>query len=77
FSQFLSPNSEQKPQLLHKIKQQSPSLHQFKKQFPHKPPPPFPSRSPSLLLNNGQLQILTTPNQHNPLTQGKTPILPL
>uniref|UniRef100_UPI001C92C03C Fe-Mn family superoxide dismutase n=1 Tax=Staphylococcus epidermidis TaxID=1282 RepID=UPI001C92C03C len=28
-------------------------------------------------LNNPQLQILTTPNQHNPITQPKTPILPL
>ena len=26
-------------------------------------------------INNGQLEIVTTPNQDNPLTEGKTPIL--
>ena len=28
-----------------------------------------------LVVNNGQLEIVTTPNQDNPLTEGKTPIL--
>ena len=30
-----------------------------------------------LVVNNGQLEIVTTPNQDNPLTEGKTPILGL
>ncbi|WP_255964261.1 PTS transporter subunit EIIC, partial [Staphylococcus aureus] len=29
------------------------------------------------VVNNGQLEIVTTPNQDNPLTEGKTPILGL
>ncbi|WP_222119100.1 Fe-Mn family superoxide dismutase, partial [Staphylococcus epidermidis] len=43
FSQLLSPNSQQKGQLLDKIKQQWGSLHQFKKQFPDQAPAPFRS----------------------------------
>lgn len=28
-----------------------------------------------LVVNDGKLEIVTTPNQDNPLTEGKTPIL--
>ena len=30
-----------------------------------------------LVVNNGKLEIVTTPNQDNPITEGKTPILGL
>ncbi|UEX89073.1 superoxide dismutase [Staphylococcus ratti] len=77
FWQSLSPNSEEKGEVVEKIKEQWGSLDAFKKEFADKAAARFGSGWAWLVMNNGQLEIVTTPNQDNPLTEGKTPLLAL
>ncbi|HCY1791868.1 TPA: superoxide dismutase [Staphylococcus aureus] len=77
FWELLSPNSEEKGTVVEKIKEQWSSLEEFKKEFADKAAARFGSGWAWLVVNNGQLEIVTTPNQDNPLTEGKTPILGL
>ncbi|MCH8675115.1 superoxide dismutase [Staphylococcus lugdunensis] len=75
FWEFLTPNSEEKGTVVDKIKEQWGSLDEFKKEFADKAAGRFGSGWAWLVVNNGKLEIFTTPNQDNPLTEGKTPIL--
>ncbi|MBL7573294.1 superoxide dismutase [Staphylococcus saccharolyticus] len=77
FWELLSPNSEEKGEVVDKIKEQWGSLDEFKKEFADKATARFGSGWAWLVVDNGQLEIVTTSNQDNPLTEGKTPILAL
>lgn len=77
FWQIISPNSEEKGEVVDKIKEEWGSLDAFKKEFADKAAGQFGSGWAWLVVNNGQLEIVTTPNQDSPLTNGQTPILNL
>ncbi|HDC3481441.1 TPA: superoxide dismutase, partial [Staphylococcus aureus] len=51
------------------------TLDEFKNEFANKATTLFGSGWTWLVVNDGKLEIVTTPNQDNPLTEGKTPIL--
>ncbi len=59
------------------ITKQFGSFDQFKTTFTQAALNRFGSGWTWLVDNNGQLEIISTPNQDSPLTQGKTPILGL
>ncbi|WP_412520849.1 superoxide dismutase [Staphylococcus simulans] len=78
FWQILSPNSEEKGTVVDKIKEQWGSLDEFKDEFAKKAAGQFGSGWAWLVAgNDGKLEIVTTANQDNPITEGKTPILGL
>ncbi|NHM75878.1 superoxide dismutase [Staphylococcus sp. 11007852] len=77
FWQFLSPEAEEKGEVVDKIKEQWGSLDAFKKEFSDKAATRFGSGWAWLVVNNGQLEIVTTANQDSPLSEGKAPILAL
>ncbi|MCO4345926.1 superoxide dismutase [Staphylococcus agnetis] len=77
FWQFLSPDAEEKGEVVDKIKEQWGSLDAFKKEFSDKAAARFGSGWAWLVVNNGQLEIVTTANQDSPLSEGKAPILTL
>ncbi len=53
------------------------SFDEFKNQFAQAAATRFGSGWAWLVLNNGKLEVLSTPNQDSPLMEGKTPILGL
>ncbi|EGQ2807897.1 superoxide dismutase [Staphylococcus pseudintermedius] len=75
--QILAPNSEEKGEVVDKIKEQWGSLDEFKSEFADKAAGRFGSGWAWLVVNNGKLEIVTTANQDSPLTDGLTPILAL
>ncbi|HIH0141190.1 TPA: superoxide dismutase [Staphylococcus aureus] len=75
FWEILSPNSEEKGGVIDDIKAQWGTLDEFKNEFANKATTLFGSGWTWLVVNDGKLEIVTTPNQDNPLTEGKTPIL--
>ncbi|HEC2156917.1 TPA: superoxide dismutase [Staphylococcus delphini] len=77
FWQILTPNSEEKGEVVDKIKEQWGSLDEFKNEFADKAAGRFGSGWAWLVVNNGKLEIVTTANQDSPLTDGLTPILAL
>lgn len=78
FWQILSSNSEEKGTVVDKIKEQWGSLDEFKDEFAKKAAGQFGSGWAWLVVDkDGKLEIVTTANQDNPITEGKTPILGL
>ena len=78
FWQILTPNSEEKGTVVDKIKEQWGSLDEFKDEFAKKAAGQFGSGWAWLVVDkDGKLEIVTTANQDNPITEGKTPILGL
>ncbi|AYU55342.1 superoxide dismutase [Staphylococcus piscifermentans] len=78
FWQLLTPNSEEKGTVIDKIKEEWGSLDKFKDEFAKKAAGQFGSGWAWLVVDkNGKLEIVSTPNQDNPITEGKTPILGL
>ncbi|MCD8915024.1 MULTISPECIES: superoxide dismutase [Staphylococcus] len=78
FWQILTPNSEEKGTVVDKIKEQWGSLDEFKDEFAKKAAGQFGSGWAWLVVDkDGKLEIVTTANQDNPVTEGKTPILGL
>ncbi|MGE8206233.1 superoxide dismutase SodA [Heyndrickxia sp. NPDC080065] len=79
FWKLLSPNGGGEPtgDLADAINTKFGSFDQFKEAFAAAGAGRFGSGWAWLVLNNGELEITSTPNQDSPLMEGKTPILGL
>ncbi|GIO23125.1 superoxide dismutase SodA [Oceanobacillus sp. J11TS1] len=79
FWKLLSPNGGGEPsgELAEKINSKFGSLDKFKEEFAAAAAGRFGSGWAWLVLNNGELEITSTPNQDSPLSEGKTPLLGL
>lgn len=79
FWQLLSPNGGGEPSgaLLDAINAKFGSFSAFKDEFAKAAAGRFGSGWAWLVVNNGELEITSTPNQDTPLSEGKTPILGL
>ncbi|MBD0407924.1 superoxide dismutase [Bacillus siamensis] len=79
FWTLLSPNGGGEPtgELAEEIKSTFGSFDQFKEKFAAAAAGRFGSGWAWLVVNNGKLEITSTPNQDSPLSEGKTPILGL
>lgn len=79
FWEVLSPNGGGEPTgaVGDAIKAKFGSYDAFKEQFAAAAAGRFGSGWAWLVVNNGELEITSTPNQDNPLSEGKTPILGL
>ncbi|API90549.1 MULTISPECIES: superoxide dismutase [Virgibacillus] len=76
FWKVLSPNGGGEPtgELATKMKDAFGSFDKFKEQFESAAAGRFGSGWAWLVVNNGNLEIMSTPNQDSPLMEGKTPI---
>jgi superoxide dismutase, Fe-Mn family len=79
FWQILSPNGGGEPtgDLLDSINAKFGNLDSFKEEFAKAATTRFGSGWAWLAVNNGELEVTSTPNQDSPLMEGKTPILGL
>ncbi|MED3383445.1 superoxide dismutase SodA [Bacillus subtilis] len=79
FWTLLSPNGGGEPTgaLAEEINSVFGSFDKFKEQFAAAAAGRFGSGWAWLVVNNGKLEITSTPNQDSPLSEGKTPILGL
>ncbi|MED1205126.1 superoxide dismutase SodA [Heyndrickxia acidicola] len=79
FWKLLTPNGAGKPagDLAQAIESKFGSFEKFKEEFAAAAAGRFGSGWAWLVLNNGELEITSTPNQDNPLSEGKTPLLGL
>ncbi|NPC93324.1 superoxide dismutase [Bacillus sp. WMMC1349] len=79
FWKLLSPNGGGAPsgELQEAITNKFGSFDQFKEEFANAAAGRFGSGWAWLVVNNGELEITSTPNQDSPLSEGKTPILGL
>jgi superoxide dismutase, Fe-Mn family len=79
FWKILSPNGGGMPsgKLAEAINQKFGSFESFKEEFAKAAATRFGSGWAWLVVNNGQLEVSSTPNQDSPLMEGKTPILGL
>lgn len=79
FWNILTPNGEGEPtgELAEKINEKFGSFDKFKEEFANAAAGRFGSGWAWLVLNNGELEITSTPNQDSPLMEGKKPLLGL
>ncbi|GLB58212.1 superoxide dismutase [Cytobacillus sp. NCCP-133] len=79
FWQVISPNGGGEPtgELADAISSKFGSYDSFKEEFAKAATTRFGSGWAWLVVNNGQLEVTSTPNQDSPLMEGKTPILGL
>jgi len=79
FWKVLSPNGGGEPsgELADKLNDKFGTLEKFKEEFETAAKTRFGSGWAWLVLNNGELEVISTPNQDNPLMEGKTPLLGL
>ncbi|XJZ26239.1 superoxide dismutase [Bacillota bacterium Lsc_1132] len=79
FWQLLSPNGGGEPtgELADAINKKFGSFADFKEEFTKAATTRFGSGWAWLAVNNGELEVTSTPNQDSPLMEGKTPILGL
>ncbi|OEH92920.1 superoxide dismutase [Bacillus solimangrovi] len=79
FWTILGPNGGGEPtgELAEKINAKFGSLEKFKEEFAAAAAGRFGSGWAWLVVNNGELEVTSTPNQDTPLMDGKTPILGL
>lgn len=77
FWTLLAPGKEAKGEVVDAIESKFGSLDAFKQEFADAAATRFGSGRAWLVVNNGELEVTSTPNQENPLMEGKTPILGL
>ena len=79
FWKVMSPNGGGEPtgELADKINEAFGSFEAFKAKFEEAAKTRFGSGWAWLVVNNGKLEVTSTPNQDSPLMEGKTPILGL
>ncbi|MBM6614232.1 superoxide dismutase [Desemzia sp. RIT804] len=79
FWEILSPNGGGEPTgaLKDAIEETFGSFDKFKEEFATASAGQFGSGWGWLVVNNGNLEVVSTPNQDSPLTEGKTPIIGL
>nr|WP_263313163.1 superoxide dismutase [Mammaliicoccus sp. Marseille-Q6498] len=78
FWELLTPNaSEPSGDVVDEISSTFGSLDKFKEEFAAAAAGRFGSGWAWLVVDNGELAIVSTPNQDNPISEGKTPILGL
>ena len=76
FWELLSPESKEvSGEVKDAIESKFGSVDKFKEEFEAAGAGRFGSGWAWLVVNNGELEIVSTPNQDNPVTDGKTPIL--
>lgn len=77
FWEMMSPNTGGKPEgeLAKKIEEDLGGFDKFKEDFKKAALGQFGSGWAWLVLDNGKLAVTATPNQDNPISQGKKPIL--
>jgi Fe-Mn family superoxide dismutase len=79
FWEVIAPGGANAPsgELADKINSKFGSLDAFKEEFANAGKTRFGSGWAWLVVNNGELEVTSTPNQDNPVMEGKTPILGL
>lgn len=77
FWEIMSPEGGGNPEgeLAKKIEEDLGGMDKFKEEFKKKALGQFGSGWAWLVLDNGKLDIVSTPNQDNPISEGKTPLL--
>lgn len=77
FWQILKKDVKPKGEILEALNKKFGSFEKFKEEFSKKAVTQFGSGWAWLVLNNGELEVISTSNQESPLSQGKIPLLTL